>query len=300
MDIRGLNLNLLVVLDALLAERHVSRAARRLGLSQPAVSNALAQLRGLLGDPLFVRGHAGMVPTPRALALAAPLRAALAGLEEALGQPGFEPATAQLTFVIAASDFVEFVLIPRLLARLSREAPGVKLQLPSWPHTRVPPGLDSGEIDLTIGFFGSLPAGHHQGPLFPDGFACVVRKDHPRVGKKLTLETYLSLQHVLVTTETAGPGVVDLALEKLGKSRTVGLRLSHFLMVPPIIAATDFVAALSDRVVEAFAAPLQLRVLAPPLPLPRGTVAQVWHQRTHHSAAHRWLRQVVTEVARDV
>jgi DNA-binding transcriptional LysR family regulator len=299
MDIRALNLNLLVVLDALLAERHVSRAARRLGLSQPAVSNALAQLRVALGDPLFVRAREGMVPTPRALALGVPVRTALAGLERALGDEQFDPARAQLTFVLAASDFVEFVLVPRLLARLSREAPGVRLQLPSWPHTKVPAGLATGEIDLTIGFFPELPAGHHEGPLFPDGFVCVVRKDHPKVGKRLTLDTYLSLLHVLVTTETAGPGVVDIALEKLGRTRTVGLRMSHFLMVPPIIAATDFVAAISERVADAFAGPLQLRVLAPPLPLPRGTVAQVWHQRTHDSAAHRWLRQVVSEVAED-
>jgi DNA-binding transcriptional LysR family regulator len=299
-DIRGLNLNLLVVLDALLAERHVSRAARRLGMSQPAVSNALAQLRAQLGDPLFVRGRAGMVPTPRALALAVPLRAALAGLEAALGQVAFDPATAQLTFVIAASDFAEFVLIPRLLARLGREAPGVRLQLPSWPHTRVPPGLSTGEIDLALGFFPTKVAGHQEAPLFPDEFVCVVRKDHPRVGKKLTLDTYLSLQHVLVTTETAGPGVVDIALQKIGKSRTVGLRLSHFLMVPSIIAATDFVAAVSRRVAAAFASPLQLRVLEAPLPLPRGTATQVWHDRTDQSPAHRWLRQVVQEVAKGV
>jgi DNA-binding transcriptional LysR family regulator len=142
--------------------------------------------------------------------------------------------------------------------------------------------------------------GHHEAPLFPDDFVCVVRKDHPRVGKKLTLETYLSLQHVLVTTETAGPGVVDIALQKIGKSRTVGLRLSHFLMVPPIIAATDFVAALSKRVVAVFASPLQLRVLDAPLPLPRGTATQVWHDRTDQSPAHRWLRQVVQEVAKGV
>ena len=300
MDIRGLNLNLLVVLDALLAERHVSRAARRLGLSQPAVSNALAQLRDVFADPLLVRGRPGMVPTPRALALAAPLHTALAGLAATLSAPAFDPATADRTFVIAVTDFVEFVLMPRLLARISREAPGVRIQLPAWPYHRVPPGLEAGELDLMVGFYSRLPAGHHDERLLPDEFVVIVRGDHPRVGKRLTLKTYASLMHVLVSTETSGPGVVDEALARLGLSRTVALRISHFLMVPAIVAATDFVAAVSRRVAAEFAGPLRLRVFELPLEVPRGTVGQVWHERTHDSAAHAWLRKLIAEVAREV
>jgi DNA-binding transcriptional LysR family regulator len=300
MDIKGLNLNLLVVLDALLAERHVSRAARRLGLSQPAVSNALAQLRSFFGDPLFVRARGGVVPTVRALALAEPVRAGLAQLETALGAPGFDPGKSDRTFVIAATDFVEFVLMPRLLARIGREAPHVRLRIAGWPYHRVPSTLESGEVDVMLGFYRDVPPGHRQESLFPDEFVCIVRRDHPRVGRRLTLKTYVALSHVLVTPEAAGPGAVDEALAKIGLSRTVGLRLSHFLMVPAIVAATDYVAAVSRRVADAFAAPLELRVLPPPLAIPRGAVGQVWHERTHTSPAHAWLRKTIAEVAAGV
>lgn len=300
MNMASGNLNLLVTLDALLAEGHVSRAARRLGLSQPAVSNALAQLRSWLGDPLLVRSGAVMIPTERARALAGPVRAALQTLQAALEAPSFDPARAARTFVLATTDFVEFVMLPRLLARVAARAPGVHFRVVSWPHHRVPPTLESGEVDLWIGFTGELPPGHKQQDLFPDEFVCIVRKDHPRVGKRLTLKTYASLAHLLVTTDSEGPGVVDLALAKVNLRRTVALRMSHFLMVPAVVAATDHVAALSRRVAEPFAKLLPLRVLPPPLPLPRGTVQQVWHDRTDASLAHRWLRAQVAELASEV
>jgi DNA-binding transcriptional LysR family regulator len=299
MDIRALNLNLLVVLDALLAERHVSRAARRLHLSQPAVSNALRQLRELLADPLLVRGRDGMVPTDRALALADPLRATLENLAGLLGSPAFDPARAERTFVIATSDFVEFVLMPKVLARLSREAPGIRLQLQAWQHHNVPPTLATGEADLMVGFSRLLP-GHREQILFPDDFVCVVRRNHPKVKERLSLKTYIGLQHVLVTSQASGPGLVDEALAKRGLSRTIALRMSHFLMVPPIIAVTDYVAAISPRVAAVYAGPLGLRVLTPPLPLPRGNVTQVWHERTHNSLAHQYLRGLFAEVAQEV
>jgi DNA-binding transcriptional LysR family regulator len=298
-NIRAINLNLLVVLDALLLERNASRAGRRLGLSQPAVSNALAQLRTALKDPLFVRGPGGLLPTERALALAAPVRAALAGIEEALsGGAVFEPARCERQFVLAATDFVEFVLLPRLLARLGREAPGVKLQIRSWSPQRVPPFLAQGEADMMLGFYDQVPPGHRHRILFGEEGVCIVRRDHPRVGRRLTLKTYTELQHVLVTDQPAGLGIVDEQLAKRGLSRTVALRLSHFLMVPRVVAATDYVAAISRRVAIAFAQTLPLRLLPPPLPLPRGAVGLVWHERTDASAAHAWLRGVIVEEAR--
>jgi DNA-binding transcriptional LysR family regulator len=301
MNIGTVNLNLLLMLDALLVERHVSRAARRLGLSQPAVSNALGQLRVLFADPLLVRTGGKMVPTERALALARPLAEVLAGVEAVLAGPGaFDPRTADRRFVIAATDFVEFVLMPRLLGRLGREAPRIRLQIVAWPHHRVPPTLETGDVDLMIGFFPEAPAHHHLASLFPDEFVCIVRKNHPRVGARLTLKAYTELSHVLVTPESEGPGVVDTELAKRGLQRTVGLRISHFLMVPGIIAVTDMVAAVSRRVAEEAARRLPLRILPPPLPLPRGTVRQVWHERTESSAAHAWLRGTVEAIARDV
>jgi DNA-binding transcriptional LysR family regulator len=299
-NISAVNLNLLLVLDALLSERHVSRAARRLGLSQPAVSNALGQLRSLFGDPLLVRTSGRMVPTERALALAAPVAAAITAVKDVLaGPPAFDPARAERRFVIAATDFVEFVLLPRLLGRLEREAPGVRLQIVGWPHNRVPPTLETGDVDLMIGFYPEVPPHHFTLPLFRDEFVCILRKNHPRVGARLTLKTYTQLQHVLVTSEAGGPGVVDIELGKRNLQRTVGLRISHFLMVPSVVAATDMVAAVGRRVAESAARTLPLRILPPPLPLPRGTVGQAWHERTNASPAHAWLRGVVADVARD-
>jgi DNA-binding transcriptional LysR family regulator len=298
-NIAALNLNLLPVLDVLLAERSVSRAGARLGLSQPAVSNALAQLRGILGDPLLVRGPGGMVPTERALALAAPLRAALAQLEHGLGpSTPFDPATADRRFTLATNDFVAFALLPKLLARLSREAPGVRLQVRAWQEHYVPADLERGEADLMLGIFRKLPPRHHQTPLFEDRFVCVARRGHPQVRGKLTLATYVKLPHVLVSHQPDGRGVVDDALARRGLTRTVVLRVSHFLLVPAIIAGTDYVAALSEHVARPFAKAWPLQLLPPPLPLPVGDVSVVWHERTHASPAHAWLRGVISETAK--
>lgn len=302
MNIAGWNLNLLLVLDALLAERSVSRAGRRLGLSQPAVSNALAQLRTTLGDPLFVRAPHGMVPTERALALAGPVRTALTTLEAALSPPArFDPATAQQTFVVATTDFAAFVVLPGLLARLQRHAPGIRLQVASWPYHRVPPTLVTGEVDLMIGFYPAVPAGHHDQKLFQDRFVCVVRRDHPDVGARLTLKTYLKLQHVVVSQEPDARGVVDDVLAKRGLTRNVALRLSHFLLVPHVIAGSDYAAALSERVARPYdqRGP-GLRILPMPLSVPGGMVGMVWHDRTHTSTAHAYLRGVVADVSRGI
>jgi DNA-binding transcriptional LysR family regulator len=299
MNISALNLNLLPVLDALLAERSVSRAGKRLGLSQPAVSNGLAQLRALLGDPLFVRGAGGMVPTARALALAAPLRTALAALEQGFAPPApFDPRTTEQRFTIVTNDFVAFALLPRLLHRLRREAPRVSLQVRAWQEHRVPPDLERGEADLMMGFIAELPAGHHSRHLFDDRFTCVVRRGHPLVKGKLTLATYVKLPHVLVSHQPDGRGVVDDALARRGLSRTVALRVSHFLLVPAIIAGTDCVAALSEAVARPFSRAWPLQILPPPLTLPVGPVQLVWHHRSDASPAQRWLHEVVTEIAR--
>ncbi len=293
----NINLNLLAVLDALVLEKNVTRAGRRLGLSQPAVSHALSQLRQVFGDPLFVRASHGVVPTERALTLGVSVRQALALLEASIGAGSFDPRTTQRSFVIATTDYVEFVLLPKLLARLGKEAPGIRLRLRSWPYHRVSPGLETGEEDLMLGFYPRVPSGHRDQALFKDRFVCIVRADHPTVGKRLTLKKYLSLSHVLVSQTDHEPGVVDGVLAKRGLSRHVALRLSHFLMVPPVIASTDMVAAVDYRVASAMARVLPIRMLPPPLPLPGGGVGQVWHERTHLSAAHTWLRRVIVETS---
>jgi DNA-binding transcriptional LysR family regulator len=300
-NIQSLNLNLLPVLDALLAERSVSRAAARVGLSQPAVSNALAQLRAHLGDPLLVRKGNGMAPTERALALAGPLRAALLALEQGL-EPAqaFDPASAKRNFIIMTNDFVAFAMLPRLLARLQREAPGVAVQIRAWPEHVVPSELARGDADLMLGFNRGLPVGHHATPLFQDRFVFVAREAHPLVRGKISLATYTKLKHVIVSHEPNARGVFDDLLAERGLSRNVALRVSHFLLVPPIIAATDYVAALSEIVAVPAEKTLRLQLLKMPLPFEAASVHMVWHERTGASPAHAWFRGVVEEVGRSI
>src|SRR4051812_40055494 len=179
MNIGAVNLNLLVAFDALFEELSVTRAARRAGVTQPAMSNTLSQLRALFGDALFVRHRTGLTPTARAKELAEPIRKGLGLLQGALTGRGFDPATSQRRFVIATSDYVELVLLPALLRRLRKHAPHVRLQLRPWGLHEAPPELARGEVDLMLGFYDKLPAHHYEQPLFDDEYVCVVRRHHP-------------------------------------------------------------------------------------------------------------------------
>jgi len=300
MNITSVNLNLLVALVALLEERSVTRAARRAGVTQPAMSNSLAQLRVLLNDPLFVRRAHGLEPTPRALELSEPLQQGLRLLGHVLEPPSFDPATAERRFVIETSDYVEFVLMPPLLRALAKQAPHVRVEVRPWGLHEVPPSLARSESDLMIGFYDNLPPRHQARIVFEDEYVCIVRSQHPRIKKRLTLERYLELEHVLVSQRSDAPGSVDRALEKQGKRRRVAARVSHFLMVPMLIARTDFIAAINRRVAEAFAKPLGLRILEPPLTLPRGRTGQVWHDQLNSDPAHQWFRALVERVCAEL
>jgi DNA-binding transcriptional LysR family regulator len=297
MNINAINLNLLVALDALLRERSVTRAARRVGVTQPAMSNSLAQLRTLFDDPLFRRQRHGLDPTPRALALAPLLAQGLSAFQAVLAAPSFDPAKDERRFVIATSDYVELVLLPPLLNELERTAPNVRLEVRPWSLHEVPDTLARAEADLMIGFYDELPPRHVHELLFEEEYVCIVRNAHPSVKRRLTLERYLELGHVLVSQRADSPGSVDRALAKQGKRRHVALRVSHFLMVPMLIARTNLVAALSRRVAEPFAVPFELRLLPPPLPLPRSRVRQVWHEQMQADPGHRFLRETIARVA---
>ncbi|HEU5072997.1 MAG TPA: LysR substrate-binding domain-containing protein, partial [Polyangiaceae bacterium] len=252
-------------------------------------------------DPLFVRARRGVVPTARALALAGPVRQALAIVEGALeGSGAFDPGKSTRSFAIAASDYTEYVILPPLLRRLEREAPGVRLEVRAWGQHAVPAGLETGELDLMLGYYAAVPPAHHEQPLFQEEYVCIVRKRHPTVRRRLTLKRYVTLSHVLVTQHPGSGGSVDVALARLGLTRRVGARVSHFLMVPHLVAQTDMVAALSRRIAEPAARSLALALYAPPLPLPKSTVGQVWHERAESDAGHRWLRRVVGEVCAGV
>ncbi len=299
-NLAGVDLNLLVALDALLAERHVTRAARRLGLSQPATSHALARLRALLGDPLLVRGAGGaLVATARAEALVPRLRQALDAVRAALqGDPPFDPATARASFRISTGDYAELVLLPALMRRIAREAPGVDL----WVVTSADEAaaLASGSIDCLLAprRAGTTPGpGTYQRPLFTETFTCLVRRGHPAAAQRLTLARYAALDHLLIAPRGTPGSFVDDALAERGKQRRVALAVPHFLVAPHVVATTDLILTVASRVAAAVAGPLDLVTVPPPVELPGFAMALYWHERRHHDPAQRWLRGLIAEVA---
>ncbi len=299
--LRDLDLNLLRVLDAVLEMRHVTRAARRLGLSQSAVSHALARLRAALGDELLVRGPDGLVPTARGAELAGPLRTLMADLERALAAPApFDPATSERAFRVAAADYAQFVLMPSLMARLAAEAPRVDLWAVSAPaEESVAAVLAAGELDLMVGVAsaGPAPAGLYERALFEERFVCVVRADHPVVRDGLDLDTWCALPHAFVAPRGSRGGAVDTALAELGRVRRIALAVPHFLVIPHVIAHSDLVVTLASRVAHAFAESLPLRILPPPITLPSFKIVMRWHERHHRDAGHAWLRDVFRRVS---
>ena len=298
------DLNLLVALDALLGERNVTRAASRIGITQSAASHALARLRVLTGDELLVRGHQGMLPTTRGEELAAPVRRALEEIERALAPPRpFDPKTTTAKVVIATSDYGELVLLPRLVARLAREAPGVDLRIQSQTDD-LALLLSSGAVDLAIAPIGADDerSGIYARKLFDERFVCVVRRGHPLAGKRLTLARFVAASHALISPRGKEGGFVDDALAALGMSRRVAVAVPHFLIAPHVVASTDLVLTLAARIADVLAGPLRLAVLAPPpeLGLAGFAMSAVWHERTHGDPMQRWVRDVIVEETAEI
>ncbi|RKH89859.1 LysR family transcriptional regulator [Corallococcus sp. AB045] len=295
-DLSGINLNLMVALDALLKEAHVTRAAARVGLTQSAMSHALAQLRELLGDALLIRGRGGMVLTPRAQQLAAPLKRGLAELRRALrDEPPFAPATATRRFTVATRDFFGSVLLPGALELLGREAPGVDLAVLHVDSHTFPSHLETGEVDLAI-IVAPVPSGPglRQQKLLTEDFVCVVRKDHPTVRRKLDLDTYLKLSHILISPKGDGVGAVDLSLAQRGlPPRRIAVRVPYFLIAPLVVSRSDHVLTAPRRLIAAFRDAYALQVFPPPIPVRPFDILQVWHERFDGDPAHQWLRGLV-------
>lgn len=297
-NIAALDLNLLVVLEALLAERSVTRAARRVGLSQPAVSNALGRLRRLLDDPLLVRTNGGMEPTPRALELAAPIAQALDTIRRALSAgAAFEPQRSAFTFRVQSADNLELSLMPRLIERLQRSAPQVDIVV-TRGGDRTEEELRSGRVDLYLGSWSSVPSSFKQHLLRQESFACIARRGHPKIKSKLTLEAYLRVGHVLVSSDDR-TGVIDTQLSDHAMGRHVVLRTPSSLIAPLVVACTDLVATLPRGVATTFAQVLPLNVFKPPLDTPGFPIHMVWHPRTHEQSPHRWLREQIMTVSSD-
>jgi DNA-binding transcriptional LysR family regulator len=297
-----LDLNLLTVFRALDEMRNVTRAARALGVSQPAVSHALGRLRSALGDPMFVRTPKGMVLTPRAEALAPAIREMLARVEsEVLDGGVFQPTTLVRTFRIRTTDFIEALLAPALLERLGLAAPKSSLSFVSTELRLPKEALASGACDLAIaGAYREVPDGFYQQRLFVDRFGGAVRAGHPRLGgrRRVTLEAYCRESHVLIAPGGELHGVIDRALGRMGRERRVVLGASGFLAGAFVAARTNSVITAPSRLLALVAEAVPLRRFDPPVPLADVKVVQVWHARNHQDPAHRWFRDCVSEALR--
>jgi DNA-binding transcriptional LysR family regulator len=293
--ITQIDLNLLVALDALLQERSVTRAADRLGMSQPAASRTLGRLRRTFGDPLFTRTSRGLTPTQRALELAGPLRAALLGLEGVLrDQPHFDPRVARRRYRIAIVDYALVTLLGELLARLAREGPSLDFELRQ-PLLESERELESGALDLLVMPQQKSGAGIVWTPLYDDAYTCVVWRGHPH--RRLTLARFAAMEHVLVAPSERPGGVVDEVLAEHGLARRIAVQVSTFLGLPYVLAGTERVATVPRRMATELARRHPLRVVAAPVPIPGFTMALGWHEIHRNDPGHRWLRGRVAEAA---
>lgn len=303
MNIANVDLNLLLVFEALMAERSVTHAAARVGLSQPALSNALNRLRGCFGDRLFVKGWRTMLPTPRALELAPEIEAALRHIRAAFHAPEFRPESSQRVFRLATSDDMELSFLPALARELLATAPGITVNcrrlagIFSLPQEE----LQSGALDFALGLFSSLT------PVKRDLFArelyelrmvCIARARHPRIKRRLTLSHFRQLEHVATFYPGEGPGLMDRILGERGFQRKVRLSLPHWLPVPFVVANSDLIATVPETVAKALGPASGLRCLRCPVNLPPLRVSLIWHARTQESAAHIWFRSLLARVGR--
>ncbi|MGY5780464.1 LysR family transcriptional regulator [Rhizobium sp. LEGMi135b] len=293
-DIRALDLNLLRTLDALLDERSVTRAAERLGFTQPAVSGMLTRLRESFNDPLFVRTRRGIVPTLRATELAGPLKQILADVGALLQPAAFDPTTAKFTLSIAATDYALQAVVVPFLAKMRPLAPGIRIAIRPVENDRVQTQFESGDLDLALMTPETALPELHARRLFDETYVCALRSNHPDARKKqLSIDRFCALDHVLVSySGERFWGVTDDALAKIGRRRHVALTVTSFLVLAEILRTTDLVAAVPRRLAQS-AKGLVLR--EPPVDIPGFTKLAVWHERTHRDPGHRWVRMLLFE-----
>ena len=292
------DLNLLPIFAALMEERSVTRAAERIGMTQPALSNALARLRVMLQDQLFVRERYGLQPTPIALELAPVIAEALARLDDAvLGQQDFDPAQAERVLTIAPNGYVEFVLVPAVVAKLQAVAPGIRLRLTPYGNELAETGVVSGTTALVLGRIVDPPDNLVVQHVMDDGLACIVRADHPQVGDAMTRERFERLKHVNVVPPGRMRAGLFQALSQQQLKRDVAISVTNFFAVAEMVAVTDYCATLPHLICRRLAHDPRLKVMPAPVDLGTFPVEMAWHVRYRHDPAHRWLRALIADVA---
>lgn len=300
-----IDLHLIRVLHTVLTERSVSRAAIRLGMYQPAVSASLKKLRTLAGDPLLVRSGAGMVPTDAGLRMLEPSASILRAAESLFSDArGFEPASAQHTFRIAASDYLDPLFLPQLVAQIKQQAPYCPIEIhPLSAESDYRTRLAQGEVDVVIGNWPKPPDDLHLGRLFGDEVVCLVARDHPAVRRDSSAAgwdpaSWLAAEHIAPTaTHPGARGVIDEHLDALGVQRNITVRCPHFGLIPSMVASSLLVLTTGRQYCERYVDKLPVKILPCPIQFPRLMYYQLWHERTHASNSARWLRERVKSVA---
>ena len=296
----AIDLNLLVIFDALMQERNVTKAAARLALSQPALSHALARLRHMLKDELFIRTPKGMIPTPRADQLASPVRHALDELQRSLEPPQFDPSKANRNFRVAVDNYAAIVLVPRLTVRIAKIAPGVTIEFRPSGTLNVPDLLDRGQLDLAIGPITEQGERFSRHPVLADRFVVLLRRSHQAASsRKLTIEAFAALPHLEISSSRQNTNFIDDALSRSKLARRIRWR-APFLSAVRILAASDAAAVLPRRIGRELIGyrPLVIRDL--PFPSPTIETAMTWPRWFDNQPSHRWLREHVERTAQDL
>jgi DNA-binding transcriptional LysR family regulator len=298
MNLRALDLNLLLTFEALYEARNVSRAAERLGLRQPALSAALARLRQVFGDELFVRAAGAMQPTPKALRIAPGIIKALTELRETLaGAAPFSPQDTARTFVIASSDYTTLVLIPPLVEAIEAEAPAIHLRIIGYDKADIPDLIDRGEVDVALGVFQSAPERAVRQFLCPERFVGVARRGHPAIsGGAISMEDYIQAGHALVSLRRDAIGEIDKILRERNLSRSVVLTLPHMLVLPAILKRSDLLAALPQRVAQLVVGN-ELQIFDLPMNVPAWRIEMLWNASARSDQASAWLRSKIAFAA---
>ena len=300
MEIKDVDLNLLAVFNQLLVERRVSKVAENLGLTQPAISNALARLRKLLGDELFLRTPGGMEPTPFADQLAEPVAYALGMIHSALNQRStFDPAVSERVFTVGMTDIGEIYFLPSLMERLAAAAPRLSLSTVRNTAVNLRDEMSAGHVDLAIGLLPQLKGGFYQRRLFKQRYVCMFRKAHRLDKRKISLQEFSAAEHVVVVSAGTGHGKVDELLERSGIERKVRLTVPHFVAIGHILHSTNMVATVPERLAQRMVEPFGLSYVSHPAALPEVAINVFWHAKHHKDPANQWLRGLLFEMYAD-
>lgn len=297
MDVSSVDLNLLRVFDAIIRHGTLTAAGESVGLTQPGVSNALTRLRTLFDDNLFVRTPSGMQPTDFARAIAVPIRDALELLNGSLRlQRKFDPTQAIRTFHVCTSDIGSLTFLPGLLAHVRALSPGIKLKVGQYTLREAREMLTSGELDLAIGHLPDLTVGIYQRVLFDDHYVCIVSAKHPRVQASLSLTAFIAEYHALASSPGTGHALLVKHLSNTISGLHIGLEMRDFAALPAIVAKTDLIATVPSRLAGHFQEIFKLQVFPVPVILPRFSIAQLWHERSHRDPCSIWLRGVFVDL----